>query len=564
MASNFIKRCMIFALVLTVCISVIPTPALAGATADLTPIEEHTFKFYLDPALAPDMAFAKAVLPKYVSDMNTILAKNTNRRLVFDPETDIILTNSAPQSNSATPPLPTEGFEIWAYAVSSTLQVSYGGYASIDTSGAGVLAGLKWVRIYDTDNLTSDELVDYWTQINNMLHEMAHVFGAGIGEYYTLATVNDTTGVDPLLNIDVTDPSDVYWSDKPDFLTDPLLLNPVRTQRFNWITSRADLLSVVQYSNLTSTIMDGSYRNSFPLTDFSHITVQVLDENDSPLNAAEVKVWSVIGDAQNTSQLMVDSPTDASGQVIFAWGGQANPHNSRDLLRLVKVYSDGYTAQAKYISVFDADISKLVDGNNTFTVTIKLQKVAPPAPTATFQDVPVSYWAWSYVESLYADKITGGCSTSPLLYCPDESITRAELSIFIERAIHGASFLPPVSPSSFGDTANHWAKDWIEAFAADKITGGCGNGNFCPDNDASRAEMAVFLLRAEHGAAYTPPTPTGTMFTDVPATYWAAGWIEQLAKEGITGGCGGSQFCPNIPVTRSQMAAFIVRAFGLP
>jgi hypothetical protein len=76
--------------------------------------------------------------------------------------------------------------------------------------------------------------------------------------------------------------------------------------------------------------------------------------------------------------------------------------------------------------------------------------------------------------------------------------------------------------------------------------------------------MAVFLLRAKYGSAYLPPAPTG-VFADVPTTYWAAAWIEQLAAEGITTGCSTTpkQYCPATPVTRDQMAVFLVRTFNL-
>jgi hypothetical protein len=77
--------------------------------------------------------------------------------------------------------------------------------------------------------------------------------------------------------------------------------------------------------------------------------------------------------------------------------------------------------------------------------------------------------------------------------------------------------------------------------------------------------MAVFLLKAKHGGSYTPPdVGTGTGFTDVPADYWAAAFIKQLVAEGITVGCGGGNYCPEAPVTRAQMAVFLVRTFDLP
>jgi hypothetical protein len=99
--------------------------------------------------------------------------------------------------------------------------------------------------------------------------------------------------------------------------------------------------------------------------------------------------------------------------------------------------------------------------------------------------------------------------------------------------------------------------------ANEGITGGCGGGNFCPNAPVTREQMAVFLLVAEHGTGYTPP-PAAGLFSDVPASNGFAKWIEQLAAEGITGGCGGGKFCPKTSVTRAQMAVFLVAAFNLP
>ena len=58
-----------------------------------------------------------------------------------------------------------------------------------------------------------------------------------------------------------------------------------------------------------------------------------------------------------------------------------------------------------------------------------------------------------------------------------------------------------VSPSpaqpTFGDVAvDHPFFQYIEALAASAITGGCGNGNFCPTSNLTRGQMAVFLSKA--------------------------------------------------------------------
>jgi hypothetical protein len=123
----------------------------------------------------------------------------------------------------------------------------------------------------------------------------------------------------------------------------------------------------------------------------------------------------------------------------------------------------------------------------------------------------------------------------------------------------------PVSKTPiFADVPfSYWANSWIERLYNAGITGGCGSGNYWPDSAVTRAQMAIFLLRAEHGSSYTPPAATG-VFGDVSTSYWAANWIEQLYAEGITGGCGSGIYCPETAVKRQAMAAFIVRAFDLP
>jgi hypothetical protein len=106
---------------------------------------------------------------------------------------------------------------------------------------------------------------------------------------------------------------------------------------------------------------------------------------------------------------------------------------------------------------------------------------------------------------------------------------------------------------------SHPFHDYVDTIARNGITVGCGNGNFCPDNPNSRAEMAVFLLKAKFGASHVPPPATGTVFADVHPGDFAADWIEELASLHITAGCDPVNYCPNAPVLRGEMAVFLLK-----
>ncbi len=83
-------------------------------------------------------------------------------------------------------------------------------------------------------------------------------------------------------------------------------------------------------------------------------------------------------------------------------------------------------------------------------------------------------------------------------------------------------------------------------------------GTVAPGADA-QATTPVMVASAL--SAYTPPAcVAGAPFADITCTTPYDGWIEQFARDGITGGCGGGNYCPSTPVTRDQMAVFIERA----
>src|SRR5512142_1915791 len=73
----------------------------------------------------------------------------------------------------------------------------------------------------------------------------------------------------------------------------------------------------------------------------------------------------------------------------------------------------------------------------------------PPACSGIFTDVACpGGFAVNWIEQFYNDGITAGCTASPLQYCPDAAVTRAQMAVFVEKAMRGTA---PWSPGDFGN-----------------------------------------------------------------------------------------------------------------
>jgi hypothetical protein len=216
--------------------------------------------------------------------------------------------------------------------------------------------------------------------------------------------------------------------------------------------------------------------------------------------------------------------------------------------------------------VFDAG-----SPGTTMVCTVVETNAGCSSPLATkniqvdFLDVPPSNTFHAFVDTVARNGVTAGCGGGN--YCGTASVTRAQMAVFLLKAKHGSTFVPPSCTGLFTDVAcpGGFAVDWIEQLSLEGITGGCGGTNFCPANPVRRDQMAVFLLKASLTSDYVPPAATGTIFTDVPASAFAAAWIEDLYTRGITGGCltNPLRYCPTNINNRQQMAVFITKAFGL-
>lgn len=114
------------------------------------------------------------------------------------------------------------------------------------------------------------------------------------------------------------------------------------------------------------------------------------------------------------------------------------------------------------------------------------------------------------------------------------------------------------------DLAGHWAAPLVAALEARGWVSGDPQGQFRPEEPLTRiqwAKMVVSALQNEDEAALLAKYPS--RFQDLPAWHWGRGYAEALAELGITRGVSDSSFGPDTPVSRAQLAVFLIRSAGL-
>jgi hypothetical protein len=180
----------------------------------------------------------------------------------------------------------------------------------------------------------------------------------------------------------------------------------------------------------------------------------------------------------------------------------------------------------------------------------------------SFDDVPVGSPFYPFVEALFHHGVTGGCGAAS--YCPASGTTRDQMAVFVLVAKEGLGYVPPACATPvFGDVpATSPFCRWVEEAARRGIASGCGGGNYCPGSPVTREQMAVFVLRALD-PALQPPACTNPLYGDVPAASGFCRWIEELTRRGVVSGCGGGNYCPAAAVTREQMGVFMGVTFAL-
>lgn len=162
------------------------------------------------------------------------------------------------------------------------------------------------------------------------------------------------------------------------------------------------------------------------------------------------------------------------------------------------------------------------------------------------------------IEWLAASGVTRGCNPPANdRFCPDDPVTRGQMAAFLVRAL---GYADDGGGDLFVDDDDSVFESDIDRLGTAEVTRGCNppvNDRFCPGDPVTRGQMAAFLVRAmELTDAGDNP------FEDDDDSVFEVD-IARLAAAGITRGCNppvNDRFCPDEPVTRGQMAAFLRRA----
>ncbi|MBL8177031.1 MAG: SBBP repeat-containing protein [Bryobacterales bacterium] len=178
-----------------------------------------------------------------------------------------------------------------------------------------------------------------------------------------------------------------------------------------------------------------------------------------------------------------------------------------------------------------------------------------------FSDVPNSDAFVDYVRIMKSNAITSGCDA--VNYCPTQNTTRGQMAVFIVRSLLGSDdFQFPAAPYFTDVPATHPFYKWIQKLRQIGVTQGCNLTQYCPNDSVTRGQMAAFLIRAKYGNNFQYNLTQS--FTDVPASHTFFSHIQKLRQTGVTLGCTATAFCVNDPTTRAQMAAFLTRMFLTP
>ena len=214
----------------------------------------------------------------------------------------------------------------------------------------------------------------------------------------------------------------------------------------------------------------------------------------------------------------------------------------------------------------------------------------------SFTDVPKTHTFYQFVERILHNGVTTGCTGTT--YCPDDNVFRLQMAVFIARAQAGSDAAIPVSGTAQGnpyncigggisqftdiDPSNPFCRHVHYIFSTG-VTTGCVTTpprQYCPADNVSRGQMALFIARAVAGSdgavpvTYGPDPVTGRSyscnagspnlhFTDITTGDIYCRHTHYLWAKNVISGFPDNSYQPALNVSRGAMAKFLANGFNL-
>ena len=198
-----------------------------------------------------------------------------------------------------------------------------------------------------------------------------------------------------------------------------------------------------------------------------------------------------------------------------------------------------------------------LNASDQFTYSAGSALPAPtPAPSATFPDVPATYWAAQYIGELAAKGIIGGLPDGT--FAPDATVTRAQ---FVKMLVLTLGLGPRSGASGFTDVApGDWFAPYVLAAVQAGLVQGASPTAFSPNAPVTREELAVLLARA---LKLTGTAHLG--YADASAIDpWAAGGVQAAVAAGYLTGFPDGRFQPQGAASRAQAAKVLAEVIAHP
>lgn len=183
---------------------------------------------------------------------------------------------------------------------------------------------------------------------------------------------------------------------------------------------------------------------------------------------------------------------------------------------------------------------------------IKEKSTLPFPPTET-SEVPfedsADHWAKEDIAAATELGIVGGYEDGE--FKPNNNVTRSEFAVMLVRAL---GIYVGEHDTSFEDLEGHWSEKSVEALRELDVIGGYEDGTFRPGNNITRAEVAAIISKT-----LAAETTAENKFADVDESSWSAPFINKVAGLGLVTGTADERFDPDKNTTRAEAVTILMR-----